>query len=188
MLETTEQKIRLSVPTENLSALAIEARTDPAAFGRLYDHYVQPVYRYIRSRVATEQEAEDLTSQTFMAAFEGLQNYRERGYFSAWLFRIARSKLMDHFRRSRDELPLEAIENNGETVDALARVVRSDALRKLSSLIQGLGDADRELIRLRYVADLSFAEMAGVLGKREDAVKKSLYRLLANIKAQMEER
>jgi RNA polymerase sigma-70 factor (ECF subfamily) len=71
-------------------------------------------------------------------------------------------------------------------VDALGRVSRRDDARKLAGLIQRLDDGDRELIRLRYVADLSFAEMAEVLGKREDAVKKSLYRLLANLKGQME--
>lgn len=172
--------------TENLSALATAAKTDPAAFGRLYDYYIQPVYRYIRSRVSTEQEAEDITSQTFIAAFEGLRGYREQGYFSAWLFRIARSKLTDHFRRSKHELTLEEIETLGEHVDALGQVAHGDDLRKLAGLIQNLSTSERELIRLRYVAELSFAEMAEVLGKREDAVKKSLYRLLSSIKGKME--
>jgi RNA polymerase sigma-70 factor (ECF subfamily) len=49
-----------------------------------------------------------------------------------------------------------------------------------------LKDDERELIRLRYVADLSYAEMADLLGKREDAVKKSVHRLLARLKGQME--
>jgi len=186
MIELTKPKTKSGMYPENLAELTAAALNDPAAFGRLYDYYVQPVYRYIRSRVATEQEAEDLTSQTFMAAFEALPGYRERGYFVAWLYRIARSKLTDHFRHSKVELSLEAIEDDGEFVDALGQVARSEDLRKLTGLLQKLSDSERELIRLRYVADLSFAEMAEILGKREDAVKKSLYRLLANIKGQME--
>jgi RNA polymerase sigma-70 factor (ECF subfamily) len=186
MLEITKPRLQVQMPPETLSALAIEAKSDPEAFGRLYDHYVQPVYRYIRSRVPGVYEAEDLTSQTFIAALENIHNYRERGYFSAWLFRIARSKLMDHYRGSRVEVPLEMIENHSETDDVLGRLARTDALKKVNRLIQALPEDERELIRLRYVANLSFAEMAEVLGKREDAVKKALYRLLAGIKSQVE--
>lgn len=177
--------MQTGIPVENLSTLAQAAKTDPAAFGRLYNQTVQPIYRYLRGRVGTVAEAEDLTSQTFIAAYEGLQTYRERGYFTAWLFRIARSKLMDHFRGNKYEVPLDVIENRAEMDDALGRVVRSDEVNKLARLIGSLDADQRDLIRLRYVADLSFAEMAEVLGKSEGAVKKSLYRLLANIKSQM---
>lgn len=173
--------------TEDVSMLAVEAKTDAAAFGRLYNRFVQPIYRYLRSRVQDVQVAEDLTSQTFMAAFENIHAYRERGYFSAWLFRIARSKLMDYFRRHKREVSLDEIENQGGLDDALGRAVRGDELRKLTRLIQQLNPSERDLIMLRYVADLSFGEMAEVLGKSEGAVKKSLYRLLASIKSQMED-
>jgi RNA polymerase sigma-70 factor (ECF subfamily) len=186
MFDISELKFKPGMDSENITVLAAAAKTDPAAFGRLYDHFVQPVYCYIRSRVATEKEAEDLTSKTFIAAYEALPKYHERGLFAAWLFRIARSKLIDHFRTSNYEVPLETVENRAGNEDTLEQLVRSEDLRKLASLIRGLSDGDRDLIRLRYVAGLSFVEMAEVLGKREDAVKKSLYRLLVNIKGQME--
>jgi RNA polymerase sigma factor (sigma-70 family) len=171
---------------ENISMLAVEAKTDPVAFGRLYDHYVQPVYRYIYSRVGTVHETEDITSQTFMAAYESLGRYRERGHFSAWLFRIARSKMNDHFRRSRREVGLEAAGEILEREDALGVLIRAEELSRIRFLIRRLNEEEQELIRLRYVADLSFAEIAELLGKREDAVKKSVYRLLARLKSQME--
>lgn len=170
----------------NLSTLANEAKTNPSAFAELYNHYVQPVYRYLRSHVQSVHEAEDLTSQTFIAAYESLQRYREKGHFSAWLFRIARSKLMDHYRSRAPVTPLEVIENQGEIDEALESIVRRDEVAKLSALIKRLDAHEQDLIRLRYMADLSFAEIAEVLGKREDAVKKSLYRLLAVLKSQME--
>ncbi len=186
MLEVSELKAQPGFSSEQLSHLAVDAKSDPAAFGRLYNQMVQPVYRYIRSRVSSPHEAEDLTSQTFIAVLEGLHAYRERGYFSAWLFRIARSKVMDHYRRSRVELPLEAVEDHVGLDDALNGVVRSDQLERLARLIRARSEDERELIRLRYVADLSYAEIAQVLGKREGAVKKTMYRLLASIKSQME--
>jgi RNA polymerase sigma-70 factor (ECF subfamily) len=186
MFEISDLKFKPGMDSESLSTLAAAAKTDPAVFGRLYDHYVKPVYNYIRSRIATEQEAEDLTSKTFIAAYEALPRYHERGLFAAWLFRIARSKLTDHLRRSKYEVPLETVENWAGNEDTLEQLVRSEDLRRLASLIRCLSDGDRDLIQLRYVAGLSFAEMAEVLGKREDAVKKSLYRLLVNIKGQLE--
>jgi RNA polymerase sigma-70 factor (ECF subfamily) len=162
------------------------AKTNPEAFGRLYDHYIQPVYRYLYSRVGTVHEAEDLASQTFMAAFKSMPRYRERGQFAAWLFRIARSKLMDHYRGDRHEVPLEAAQGLAVGLDTLASIVQTETLGRLRFLLSQLKDDEQELIRLRYVADLSFAEIANLLGKREDAVKKSVYRLLARLKGQME--
>jgi len=180
-----DRKIQ-AMTQDDIPALVDAARKDPAAFGHLYDRYVQPIYRYIFSRVGTTHIAEDITSQTFMTAYESLGKYRERGQFSAWLFRIARSKMNDHFRRSRREVELEAAGELLEKEDALGALIRAEELSRIRFLIKRLNDEEQELIRLRYVADLSFAEMAELLGRREDAVKKSLYRLLARLKSQME--
>ncbi|HEY4579705.1 MAG TPA: sigma factor [Candidatus Acidoferrales bacterium] len=68
---------------DDIAALVESARCDPAAFAGLYDRYVQPVYRYVRSRVGGAQEAEDLTAQTFLAALESLPRYRHTGRFAA---------------------------------------------------------------------------------------------------------
>ena len=171
---------------DDLSALVTAALDDPMAFGKLYDRYVQPIYRYIFSRVGNAHEAEDIVSQTFMAAYESLGKYRERGQFSAWLFRIARSKMNDHFRRSRREVGLEAVGEILEREDALGALIRAEELSRIRSLIHHLNEEEQELLRLRYVADLSFVEIADLLGRREDAVKKSVYRLLARLKSQLE--
>ena len=173
---------------DDVPALITAALEDPSAFGRLYDRYIQPIYRYVYSRVDSAHEAEDITSQTFMAAYESLGRYRERGQFSAWLFRIARSKMNDHFRRSksRREVGLEAVGQILEREDALGTLIRAEELSRIRSIIKDLNEEEQDLIRLRYVADLSFAEIADLLGKREDAVKKSVYRLLARLKSRME--
>ncbi len=163
-----------------------DAKDDPVAFGRLYNHYVQPVYRYFYSRLGTTHDAEDLTAQTFMAAFEYLPRYQERGQFAAWLFRIARSKLMAHFRGNRHEIELEAVEGLVGGEDILLQVIQGEEKSRLMSLIKNLNPEEQDLIRLRYVAELTFAEIADLLCKREEAVKQSVYRLLARLKSQME--
>jgi RNA polymerase sigma-70 factor, ECF subfamily len=179
-----DQKMQRTSP-DDLQALIASARQNPAAFGRLYDHYVQSIYRYAYSRVGSTHEAEDITSQTFMSAYESLARYRERGQFSAWLFRIAQSKINDYFRRSWREVGLDMIAEL-QREDALGTLIRAEELSRIRSLINQLSEEEQELIRLRYVADLSFAEIADLLGKREDAVKKSAYRLLARLKGQLE--
>lgn len=180
------RKTQMAQPQDDVPALISAALEDPASFGMLYDRYVQHIYRYAYSRVENTRVAEDVTSQTFMAAYESLGRYRERGYFSAWLFRIAQSEINNHFRRSRREVGLEATRRLAEVDDALGSVIQDEELGRLRFLIKKLNDDERELIRLRYVAELSFVEMADLLGKREDAVKKSVYRLLERLKGQME--
>src|SRR5574338_1678518 len=123
---------------DEIPALVTAARNDSAAFGKLYDRYVQSIYRYIYSRVGSAHAAEDITSQTFVSAYESLPRYRERGQFSAWLFRIAQSKMNDHFRRSRREVSLEAAGAMLEREDALETLIRAEELTRIRFLISHL--------------------------------------------------
>lgn len=171
---------------DELPSLVDAAKGDPNAFGRLYDLFLQPVYRYLYSRLGNAHEAEDVTSQTFITAYEALPGYREQGQFKAWLFRIARSRMYDHLRRNRHEVGLEAAGELLEREDALGTLIRAEELSQVRFLIRQLTEEEQDLIRLRYVADLTFVEIANLLGKREEAVKKNLYRLLVRLKSQME--
>jgi RNA polymerase sigma-70 factor (ECF subfamily) len=186
MVSVAKSNMENKTLIENIPALVEDAKNDPAAFGQLYDYYVQPVYRYLYSRVGTTYDAEDLTSQTFMAAFEYLPRYRERGQFAAWLFRIARSKMTDHFRGNRYEVELEAAERFPGGNDVLFQAIQNEEISRLKCLLKNLKFEELDLIHLRYVAELTFAEISDLLGKREEAVKQSVYRLLARLKGQME--
>jgi RNA polymerase sigma-70 factor (ECF subfamily) len=162
------------------------ARRDPQAFAVLYDRYAPRIYRYLLSRLGSVAEAQDLTSQTFLTAFESFPRYRHTGFFSAWLFSIARSKYVDHLRRIK--IRSRPLEDPGADLfpDPLSEIAENERVSELKRRIRALPEADRELLRLRYVAGLGFAEMARVLNKKEDAVKKSLYRLLARLQRQLE--
>jgi len=168
-------------------AISIAAsKKNPAAFSLLYDRYVQPVYRYFYYRTGSAPEAEDLTSQTFLAALEALPRYQHQGFFAAWLFRIARGKVIDAVRRQQKQLPLK--ENHpAEAPDLLAQVAHADEIARLSVLIRSLADHEQELIRLRYTAGLPFAQIAVILDSNENTVKKSLYRVMARLQSQLEE-
>ena len=171
---------------DDIPALVKEAQRNPAAFAMLYDRFLTPVYRYLYSRVGNVSDAEDLTAQTFLSALERLTSYRENGTFAGWLFAIAHSKVIDHYRRHRPQGGLDSALEIAGDADPVGDVEKRLMLEKLASILQTLSDDEQEMIRLRYVADLSFAEIAAALGKREDAVKKALYRLLARVQSQME--
>jgi len=162
------------------------AREDPKAFGELYKLYVEPVFRYLYSRVGNVHEAEDITAQAFLVAFESFDRFREDRHFASWLFTIARNKAMDHFRQRKNLSTIDEAANIPVENDPLYGVIQSEQMEALSKLIKALPEEDRELLRLRFLAALSFPEIADFLHRNEDAVKKSIYRLLARLHSQLE--
>lgn len=172
-------------PAHDESVLVRSAQADSGAFAVLYDRYVQRLYHYCYHRTNNVHDAEDLTAQTFLAALEALPHYRKDGHFAAWLFTIARNKVVDYYRRAPN-IPLE---------DSMLPLIPSDLADETETLqekgmllraLRTLTEDEQEIIRLRYVAELSFAEIARALRKSESATKKMLYRLLARLKSRME--
>jgi RNA polymerase sigma-70 factor (ECF subfamily) len=168
-------------------ALVQNARQgEAAALETIYNAYARRVYRYFLSRVADHEDAEDLTTQTFVSVIEALPRYQHRSQFTAWLFQIAHSKAMDFFRRNNSKARKEA-ETKGMVFDeTLERIVQNQTIETLRLLIQMLDEDERELLRLRFVVDLTYLEIAELLGRREDAVRKSVNRILERLHAEME--
>lgn len=162
------------------------ARQDPKQFGKLYRCYVEQVYRYLYSRIGNVHEAEDLTAQTFLAAFEAFDKLRQDEHFASWLFSIARHKAMDHFRQRKNTSSIEDVRDIPVENDPLNGLIHSEKTAALSKLIRALPEEERELLRLRFLADMSFPEIARFLHRNEGAVKKSTYRLLARLHSQLE--
>lgn len=168
------------------AALIRAARDDPQAFGLLYQRYVKRVYGYLYSRLGNVQDAEETTAETFLSAFRAFHNFRQEKNFPAWLFTIARNKVIDYYRRQPAQPPSHATENLSDGVRQEERVIVKEEMTKLSGLVSSLPEEDQELLRLRYLAGLSFPQMARTLRRGTSAVKKSVYRLLARLKGQME--
>ena len=162
------------------------ARQDPKVFGELYKRYVEKIFRYLYSRIGNRHEAEDITAQTFLAAFESFDRFRQDGHFASWLFSIARNKTMDRFRLQKKTQLIDEVNNIPVDNDPVFEVIQSEQTAVLSKLIRSLPQEDRELLRLRFLAEMSFPEMAHLLHRNEEAVKKSMYRLLARLKSQAE--
>jgi len=187
MADSSSMLISEKVTRESDELLIIKAaREDPKAFGELYKLYVEPVFRYLYSRVGNVHEAEDITAQAFLVAFESFDRFREDRHFASWLFTIARNKAMDHFRQRKNLSSIDEAANIPVENDPLCGVIQLEQMAALSKLIQALPEEDRELLRLRFLAAMSFPEIAHFLHRNEGAVKKSIYRLLARLHSQLE--
>jgi len=180
---TTLMNSKAQFPAMEDTRLAQQARTDPEAFAELYQRHLTSVYRYHLAHTRNSKDAEDLTSQTFMAALEGIASYRGTGPYIAWLMGIASRKRLRFFRGNKPQAPLDAalqIPTPGLPTDkaAFQRLQMDQILGTLKHL-----SPDRaEALILCFFSELSFAEAGLVLGKSEPAVKMLISRGLQDLR------
>ena len=156
---------------------------DAESFAELYERYLAAVYRYVGARVRAREEAEDLTSEAFRQVWTSRHSYSGLGTFRAWLFTIVRRTVADHYRQRRSmtqQLVAPAVAEDAldEAPTPEEQVVQGERELHARRLLSGLGEEQQEILRLRFAAELTYAEIAVVIGKREDAVKKIAYRAL----------
>jgi RNA polymerase sigma-70 factor (ECF subfamily) len=161
------------LPREEQTVL-LAVKGDEQAFAQLYDAYVDSIYRFIYLRVEDQQTAEDITSNVFLKSWEKLGSYQPRGVpFRAWLFRIARNAVIDHYRTRKEIAPLEAVVNTYDesSMPVSEHVsVRIEA-EKIMTLMNGLTEDQRNVLTLKLVHGLNTKEVAKALGKRQGAVR-----------------
>lgn len=173
--------------------LVKRAKRDPAAFGTLYERYVDRIYSYIYFRTGNAQEAEDLTAKTFYQALANIRRYNERGLpFAAWLYRIAHN-LIANWHRDHQRKPQVALDevwpqlSKGRlSPDSVAE--KNSEMDALRAVIQTL-PADRQLLLvLKFGEGKSNVEIGKVLGRTEGAIKSLFHRTLDELRAALEKR
>ena len=169
--------MRVALVEENLAE-----RLDPSDFGQLYQQHRLSVYRYLRARVRSDEDALDLAASTFERAFANLGRFRRRdGGVQAWLLRIARNTAIDAPRRRRATVDLAKADAQLGRV-ALEADRRDQASVEILDLVSRLPDDQREALLLRYAGGLTAREIGSVIGKREGAVQKQIERGLAALR------
>ena len=165
--------------------LAKQALHDVEAFAELYRRNLTRVYRYHMAHTGNTRDAEDLTSQTFMAALEGLRSFRGSGSFAAWIMGIASRKRLMFLRikGSRPEVSLETVLHHPSpgvpTDKAAAHQLR---LESISGALRQISPDRAEALILTYFSGLSHAEAGRVLNKSEAAVKMLVSRGLQDLR------
>jgi RNA polymerase sigma-70 factor (ECF subfamily) len=170
-------------PSLDDARLAQQARTDPQAFAELYRRHVRSIYRYQLAHTGNVKDAEDLTSQTFMAALEGIRSFRGTGPYITWLIGIASRKRALFFRGNKPQVPLEAalhLPISGLPTDkAAARRLQMD---QLFGALRTVSQDRAEAIILCFFSELSTAEAGLVLGKSEAAIRMLISRGLHDLR------
>jgi RNA polymerase sigma-70 factor (ECF subfamily) len=178
----------MTIDEATIERLVAEAQGgDTWAFGMIFDHYHEPVYRYIASRVHRPADAEDLTQHVFVKALEALPRYEARGIpFGGWLFRLARNAVIDHVRTRHDHAELDSIVGwtHGDAGPDEIAAVRQE-LDAIAEALATLTEEQREAITLRFFAGLSAREAAEAMGKQEGTVRGLQFRAIAALRRQL---
>ncbi len=166
-------------------AVAQAKRGDHEGIRFIYSTYSNDVYRFVRSIIGDEHEAEDVTQTVFLKLMRVIAKY-QRGTvpFTAWLMRVARNAAIDHLREKRP-VPCEEIrgQSTQEDID-----VNLDRLMEIRAAVAGLQDEQREVVLLRHVHGLAPGEIATRLGKSEGAVHGLHHRGRRAVQARLRER
>jgi len=181
------RKVPLEVTAENAIQLAREGNSD--AFSFLYNQNVTRIYNYIYYRVGSEDDAEDITSRVFYRAFGHITTYEDKGIpFSAWLYRIAHNLIANWHRdkQRRKEVPLDDQPEMPHRVDLPETwIEKKQEMDLLLRGIRRLAPDRQQLILLKYLEDLSNADIAMIMGRTEGAIKSLYHRALLALKDEM---
>ncbi|MBI2278824.1 MAG: sigma-70 family RNA polymerase sigma factor [Candidatus Brennerbacteria bacterium] len=159
---------------------------DAESFGALYDLYMPRIYRFVFLRTRGREDAEDLTHQVFMNAWQNLHRYETRGFpFGSWLYRIASNAVIDYYRTAKAHAPLEAVPEEvfaepntmGDVVDTAIN------LDRIRITLASLEPDQQNVLLMKFVDDMTNKEIADALGKTEGAVRVIQHRAIKKLRS-----
>jgi RNA polymerase sigma-70 factor, ECF subfamily len=182
-----QQNDGVSLLVEDLDDSTLIRRSsqrDAAAFGVLYERYMDRVYRYIAYKTSNQAIAEDLTSEVFLNAWKSIDRYEDRGYaFSTWLLRLAHNEVTDYYRKKRNTTPLPETDIVESSAPAPGEFVElQEEQQALLRAINQLPEEWRQVLLLRFVEGVSFEEVAAIVGKSSGACRVIQHRALARLR------
>jgi RNA polymerase sigma-70 factor (ECF subfamily) len=167
---------------ESDSVLIARAQEDPEVFSLLYERYVERIYNYIYYRTGNHHDAEDLTARTFYRALKHFSRYVDRGApFSAYLYRIAHNVVANWHRDTsrRQMIPLEeAMLTSVKREEPATAADEKQEREMLLQVVHRLPPERQQLLILKFVEQMSNAEIAQVMGRTEGAIKSLYHRTL----------
>lgn len=168
-----------------VTKLVHDARSgDKEAFGKLYDTFLDAVYRFVYFRVGTREEAEDITEQAFVSIFEHIGEFREQGVpFEAWLFRIARNKVIDHYRSHKPQASLDEIAQSPANDNVEHSVEVKLTKEYIMDCVRTLPASYQEIIILKYIEEKTNEEISELLDKPLAHVRVLQSRALAKLRS-----
>ncbi len=162
------------------------------AFNKLYSHYISPIFRFVYMKVSHQEEAEDLTHEVFLTAWQNIPNYQFKGFpLSSWLYQIARNRVIDHYRLKKNTISLEQADPDAELIkinsSAETDLDTSLSLVKIRAAMKKLTGDQQDVILMRFMEELSHKEIAAAINKSEGAVRLIQHRAINELKKLMDQ-
>ena len=160
------------------------------AFGVLYDNYVSGIYRFVLIKVGSKADAEDLTHQVFLNAWQKIGRYISKGFpFSSWLYRIAQNAVIDFYRTNKKHVDIDAIPEDAlsDKPEFDRQIDNAMQVRLVHSTLKELDQDQQSVLIMRFVNELTNKEVAQALGKSEGAVRVIQHRALKQLRAKIDE-
>jgi RNA polymerase sigma-70 factor (ECF subfamily) len=165
--------------------VALAQGGDQDAFGRMYVSCQGPIRGFLLRRTSDPDVAEDLAQQVFVRAWQALPRYQQTGVpFMAWLFRIARNALIDHYRRERPTVGIEDFDLPSES-DHDAALIHAEEFEAVARAMKRLRADYQDVIRLRFLMGLSSREVAEVMERSEGAIRVLQLRAIRALRAEL---
>ena len=158
---------------------------DFEAFGKLYDTFLERIYRYVYYQVRDKMTAEDITEEVFLKAWKAIKSCKGREQtFSSWLYRIAHNHVVDNFRSRRKNVSLE-MDRLTSTVDIEERVELKLEHEQLLNMISRLPEPQKQVIILKFIEGVDNKEIGQIIGKRQGAIRALQMRALKTLRRQL---
>ena len=172
---------------KDLTQLSIKAKAgDSQAFGELYDATFDLICKYFAFRVHDPADAQDLTSQVYMEAWQNISRFDPKRNFSAWIYGFARFRLIDYYRSHKVTVSLDAVTDRGGTTDLQAETSSNLESQRIKAGLNQLPEPYRTVLQLRYLQELEYPEIAQLLGKTESHLRVQVKRGLERLKGIVE--
>jgi RNA polymerase sigma-70 factor (ECF subfamily) len=157
---------------------------DAEAFGRLYDIHVDRVYRHLYYRLGNEHDAEDLTQQVFLKAWQAMHRYKKTASpFAAWLMTIAHNLVVDFYRTRKDRAHLEAEVLADDPASRPEQTAEASLeQQRLQKAVLQLGGDEQQVVVLRFMEGFEYREIASLLKKKEGNIRVILHRALVKLR------
>jgi RNA polymerase sigma-70 factor (ECF subfamily) len=185
MASILEEK-RGTIDADTLPLIKRAAGGDSESFGKLYDIYLEPIYRYVYHHVGESKTAEDIAQEVFIKAWKAIKSCRgKETTFKAWLYRIAHNHTIDYLRCHRDESRIDdqnVVGKSGFPDTGLDKIEEEREIDRVLSEMTSLPDSQRQVVILKFIEGLDNREVSRIMGKSQGAIRVLQVRALAGLR------
>lgn len=158
-------------------------RGDIGAGDEVFTYFSPLLYRFFLTRLTQQTVAEDLTQDVFIKIISKIDTFdEEKGNFPGWVWQIARNTLIDHYREKKEVVFADAGEGIEHIVSVVDDVDQRMRVQSIMAAVSRMSEEEQELFSLRYVSDVSYKDMSGMLGRSESALRVAVHRLNNKVK------